>query len=186
MRTTRTLPVAVALTILLGCAADGTKADDGKPGGKPAAGEKPADKPAGEKPADGADKKPEGSKKVFRATVTDRFGTAAFVIADARLWVPEVSLFGGEGGEYKKVVVVKHGAAEIEVPFDEVQTITLKLVKEDRIDVVVTFRAADKAGKQLDGTIKSNLQLHGHYEKSNLSARLKLREINEITLEEEK
>lgn len=192
----RRLLLATAVAILLGCGSSDTHADDEKPGDKPPAADKKDDKapekkdeakPAEAKPAD---KKPgdkdKKDEKHFVATVTDNFGTAPFKIDDADLRVPQVSLLGGESFDHKKMFTVKHGAAEIEVPFEEISKVTFGKTREDRLEVTIEFRSADKSDKQLEGTVKSNLQLGGNYQQRGLKANLKLREIKSLTLEEQK
>jgi hypothetical protein len=182
MRESRFVLVA-AVAFLLGCGSAATHADDKKPD------EKKDEKKGDEKPDEKApaEKKPaEKPKKRYTATVTDRFGTEPFKIDGAEVSVPQVSLLGGESFQYELRFVVKHGAAEIEVPFEEISKVTFGDVKEDRLGVTVEFKAADKADKQLTGTVKSNLQLHGKYQQRQLEAKLKLREIKTLVLEEAK
>ncbi|MEZ0230116.1 MAG: hypothetical protein ACAI25_15950, partial [Planctomycetota bacterium] len=185
--------LAAAVAFLLGCGSEPTHADDQKPDEKQPApagdkkDDKGTDKPADPKGEKGGDKgapapAPDKVKKRFVAEVTDRFKTKPFKIDEAELLVPQVSLLGGESFDHKLVFVVKHGAAEIEVPFEEISKVTFELPKDDRLPIRIEFRGADKAGKVLDGTVKSNLQLGGKYEQRNLAAKLKLREIESITL----
>ncbi len=187
------LLLAAAVAFLLGCGSEPTHADDKKDEKQPvpAEGEKKDEKKPEEKPADPpkGDKAPAGKdekRKHFVAEVTDRFKTPAFKIDEAELLVPQVSLLGGESFDHKFHFVVKHGAAEIEVPFEEIAKVTFGVPKDDRLPIVIEFRAPDKAGKTLDGTVKSNLQLGGKYQQRGLAAKLKLREIDTITLEEVK
>lgn len=189
----RRLLLAAAVAVLLGCGSEPTHADDKKPDEKqpvPADDKKDEKKPDEKKPDERPDTRPQQAvpdkkpARRFVAVVTDRFKTDPFKIEDAELLVPQVSLLGGESYARELKFVVKHGAAEIEVPFEEIAKVTFKDVKDDRLAVVIEFRGADKGGNSLDGTVKSNLQLGGKYQQRGLPAKLKLRELASLTLEE--
>ena len=65
----------------------------------------------------------------------------------------------------------------------------LGALKEDRLEVKVKRRRELESSdpevrkKTLDGTIKSNLQLAGRYDDTDLAVRLKLREVVRVVLE---
>jgi hypothetical protein len=189
--TRKNLILALGLAVLLGCAGgEDTKAQE-KPASPDAKQDdgKPAPKPADKGAAKGeAPEKVEDMRK-YRALVTDRFNTPDFEVTDAVVWVPEVSLLGAEGGTAKKELLVKRGAAELIVPFSDIAWIEFREFKEDRLEVAVK-RVADAKSDDpkvrdrfLVGTIKSNLQLRGKYEKTALDARLKLREVLKVVLQ---
>jgi hypothetical protein len=184
----RKLCFTVALAVLLGCAGgESTKAQE-----KPAPDAKSDDKDKGEKSDKGkaaerekAEKEKE-DKRVYKAVVTDRSPETSqkdYAISNAEIWVPEVSIFGGEGHTAEKKLSVKRGAAEINVPFTEIAWVSFGELKEDRLVVEVKRIVDVKTDKVLSGTIKSNLLLHGTYENTNLEAKLKLREVSKIVLE---
>jgi hypothetical protein len=191
MRENRLL-LATAVAFLLGCGSGPSKADD----------EKPADtKPPAAAGGDKADKKDDAAKddkkdekkddksakkedpRVYRATVKDWNDTPEFVIDEAVLWVPEVSILGGSSGKKDKNLIVKMGPADIEVPFAEIAQLTFGKAKEDRLPVTVWFNDPEKKDKQLEGTVKANLQLKGTYLARKLDAVLKLREVKTLKLE---
>lgn len=188
MRRDNRLILAAAVAFLLGCGSEPSKADDQKGEEKPAPVDKAPDK-KDERPAAAA-KKDEKKGKRFLGTVTDRLpDVKPFTIEEAKIFTPQVSIFGGDSGLEETTLRVKHGAAEIEVPFEDVTEVTFGNVKDDRLEVVVAFR--EKAGV-LEGTVKANLQLRGTYvmadpsapKKQELKAQLKLREIKSVKLEE--
>lgn len=168
--------LALAVAIAVGCASGEGKAEDkpAKPGDEGKVPEKPGAKPAEEK-------KPE---KRWNAKVDDRYGTPTVTINDANLFAPESSIFGGAGGETQKEIVVKRGAFEIRVPFDEIATIEVGKEVDDRLEIAIRFRDPEKKGSELRGTVRSNLELHGVYEGTNLKAESKLRELKRVVLEE--
>jgi hypothetical protein len=192
--------IASAVAILLGCSSAATNADDAKPGDAPPADQKQDQKKDEKAPAKTdenaakaakaakeqkeKEEKDADEKRRFNATVTDKTGTVPFLVSDAQIFVPEVSLLGGEGGKLAKELVVKHGPAEITIPLKDVTSLKVDALKEDRLEVTVRFKDPALAGSELKGTIKSNLQLHGKYLKSSLDAKLKLRDVDLVTLEE--
>lgn len=199
----RNFCLTLALALLLGCGGGvATKAQE-KPGAPDA---KPDDKPpekADGKPPEKADAKPDaahadkGDKlakdlRSYRATVTDKSTEVKdYVIRDAVIWAPEVSILGGEGHTEEKQLIVKRGAAELIVPFADIAWFELGTLKEDRLEIKVKrvsqLKSEDPKVRELVliGTIKSNLQLSGKYEDTTLQARLKLREVLKVVLEPE-
>jgi hypothetical protein len=164
-------PLAVAVAV--GCASETGKAEDGKA---------PSKEPD-------AKKKPEtrGGKveRRFQAKVLDRYKTPPVLLSDVVLFVPDVSIFGGTSGETQRELVVKRGGHEITVPFVDVLSIEVPTEeKEDRIEVVVRFRDPKLSAKELRGTVRSNLELRGGYEGGKLEAKIKLRDVRSLELEE--
>lgn len=134
---------------------------------------------------DGAKKKEEAPAVPYRAKIKDRFQKdgAAYELRRVVLYVPEVSLFGGGGGEEKRVLVVKRGSAEIECPFERIETIKVGAVDEEFLQVEVTLRAAgDAPAETLAGTVRSSLELRGTFGTSTLATTVKLREVTEVAL----
>lgn len=177
MRVDRSL-VALVVAAFLGVAVAPTRAQQNEPPKDEKKDEKKPEKPA-----------PEKKKKVhrpFAAKVKDRYNNE-FEVATAFLWVPEVSLLGGESGDEKQVFTVKKGAAEIEIPFEDVESVEFpRDAKEDRLPIVIVLRDPElkkKLPKGLEGDVKASLQLWGDYEGSKLQAKLKLKELRSIQLE---
>jgi hypothetical protein len=171
------VPFALAgvVAVLLGCAAGDTRAQETTDNNK-----------AGDEAKSDSEKKKEPDKH-FDATVTDNYGTKPFLIHDAVIWLPETSLLGGESGQVKRSIVVKHGAEEVEVPLEAIEKISVeKLTDEGVLPVTVTFLDPKKYGDPITGTVKSSLQLRGKYHMSPLDATVKLRETKEIDLKEYK
>jgi hypothetical protein len=186
MRENRLL-LAATVALLLGCGSSPTRADDQKD---------PKDQPPAEKKDDKKDEKKDDAKadkpaekapakvRSFKVTVTDNFNTKPFTIEDAVIWVPEVSILSGEGGKATYSLFVKRGAAEIEVPLEdiaEVKGIKAAAKEPDRLECTVVFKNGDP---EITGTIKANLSLQGRYDKSKLTAKCKLREITSFKVEE--
>src|SRR5687767_8989689 len=103
---------AAAFVLALGCAAEEGVAQDGEPPLQQQNGDSP---PRDDKKDDDADEGPR-----FLATVKDKFLVEPWQVRGALLFVPEVSLFGGGGGEESRVLIVKRGAAELEVPMEQI------------------------------------------------------------------
>lgn len=134
---------------------------------------------------DAAKKKDEAPAIPYRAKIKDRFQKdgAAYELRRVVLYVPEVSLFGGGGGEEKRVLVVKRGSAEIECPFERIETIKVGAVDEEFLQVEVTLRASgDAPAETLAGTVRSSLELRGTFGTSTLATTVKLREVTEVAL----
>lgn len=137
---------------------------------------------------EGKKKKDEAPAVPYRAKIKDRFQKdgSAYELRRVVLYVPEVSLFGGGGGEEKRVLVLKRGSAEIECPFERIETIKVGTVDEEFLQVEVTLRAAgDAPAETLAGTVRSSLELRGTFGNSTLATTVKLREVTEVTLERE-
>lgn len=200
----RTLCLTLALGLLLGCGGSGdTKAQE-KPGpdakadekgdAKPPAGKgdaKPGEAKGDAKPGDA---KPAEDAVLYRATVTDRStDVKEYAIQNAVIWVPEVSILGGEGHTVEKRLLVKKGATEITVPFADIAWIDVGALKEDRLEVKVKTLAVlkreqaqpaeSRKNEFLVGSVKSNLQLAGRYDDTAFAAHLKIRGVVKIVLE---
>lgn len=161
--------LALSAALAVGCSSDEGKAED-----KPT---KPADAPA---PASG-DKK---ETRHFRAKITDASGQPPIVITDVVLWVPEVSIFGGSGGEAQRHFAVKRGALELEVPFEQVVEIDVAKEHEDRLDISLKLNKPEWKDKVLLCSVRSSLELRGDFEGTTLKAKILLREVKTVVLEE--
>ncbi len=178
----RRMLLAAAIAVLLGCGSEPTHADDQKPDEKQPVPAEKKDEKAGDKKDDKAAEKKERRK--FKAHITDRIADVQpYDIDDAEIQIPVTSLFGGASFENKVVLNVKSGAAEIEIPFEQIRKVECNDVKEDRLDVVVHLKGQNES-ESIKGTVKSNLILHGKF-RTNLDATLKLREIKAFELTED-
>lgn len=170
MRGIRRWAWVTAFALFLGCASSGEGvAQDAPPadGPRPRQGGAPAPAPAA------------APAPRFVATVKDRYLADAWQLRDARLFVPEVSLFGGGGGEETRELVVKVGAAEVAVPLARIVRIEVGDQDEDLLAVTVSVRPTegDTAAQPLRGTIRSSLELRGVFGTSDLKTSVKLREL---------
>jgi hypothetical protein len=118
----------------------------------------------------------------YTATVKDKYLAEQWRLREAKLFVPEVSLFGGGGGEEAANLTVKVGAAELEVPLARVARLEVGDQDEDELHVKITLRGEGQQ-QEIQGTIRSSLELHGLYGESDLKAVVRLREVSFITLE---
>jgi hypothetical protein len=172
---------AAALALALGCASPEKGAAQDHPPqqtGAQAYG-------AGAAPAAGAaqDAKKPASWPRLVATVKDRYLEQPWQLVDAVLFVPEVSLFGGGGGEEKHELQLKIGAAEVEVPLARITRIDIGAQDEDLLTVTVTLRPeGDAPAEQHTGTVRSSLELHGTYGGTALKTVVKLRELLRVEL----
>src|SRR5580658_8707460 len=109
------LVLAATVAVLLGCSSEPSQADDQKDATH--AEKKDDDKKEAPAKKD-AEKKDVKKHGVFKATVIDRSPEVKPIeIDEAVLWVPQISIFSSNGGDPSWSLKVKHGAAEIEVPF---------------------------------------------------------------------
>ena len=117
----------LVLTLVLGCASEEGVAQD-KPT-KPVAKKPVAKKPEKARAKNKPKKKKVEDKTKYLATVTDKPSRASggdkaapgktvvpFVVKDAVLFVPEVTLFGGGAGDEVKELKLKRRSAEITIP----------------------------------------------------------------------
>lgn len=131
-------------------------------------------------------KKKKMDPKVYQATITDRYvkeGGKPFQVTQVVLFVPEVSLFGGAAGKESKTLVLKRGAASIEVPFAKLRAITVGEQKEDRISLELEVEAKKPEGRKLSGTVKASLELRGTYASNGFKTTVRLRDVKRMTLE---
>lgn len=158
-----------AFTLFLGCAAsEQGAAQEGAPPPPPA------------KTPSSADQAPAPK---FVATVKDRYLAEPWQLRDAVLFVPEVSLFGGGGGQETRELIVKVGAAEVAVPMARIERIAVGEQDEDILAVTVHVRpTADEAAQPLKGTVRSSLELRGVFGASDLKTSVKLRELEWVQL----
>jgi len=106
-----------------------------------------------------------------------------FRLVKGALFVPEVSLFGGEGGTASKLVRLKSGPAEVTIPFRRIKKITVTGDKDDRIEVTITLVPAPGQEKdRIDGSLKAGLELRGTYEGTDFPAVAKLRDLVSVEL----
>lgn len=170
---------------ILGCAGpEQGAAQDTPPVADPPPAGQPQDQPA-KKPREPDEEKQEEGRR-YDVSVRERGQEQAFKLLDASLFVPEVSLFGGEGGRPSKLLRLKRGAAELTIPFRRIKKIDVLSEKEDRLEVVVQLvpgEGSQEAPAPINGTIKAGLELRGGYEKTSLKAVVKLREVLSLELE---
>lgn len=179
------LPLALAL----GCAS----APERDGGARPQAAARPTSRPGGgEGGGDGPKKADdEADSHRYKARITDRYqkpDEKPFVLANAVVFVPEVSLFGGGGGTETKQLEVKRGSLQVEVPFARIAVIEVGKVEEDRLWVTLKLRpAADGTAQDpIEGTVKASLELRGTYAaNADLKATVKLREAKHVEFEVE-
>ena len=168
MRSLNSVVMTLGCALVLGCAAPESPAQ---------AQENGRDRPTS--------RQAQGEKKArFRAEILERGKDKPFELKEVVLFVPEVSLFGGSGGDESDVLEVRRGATRLEVPLDRLVSIEISEPDPDadRIEVTIQLRPAD-GGQQpppLRGSVKANLELRGLYE--GLKAVIKLREAKRITL----
>lgn len=141
------------------------------------------DAPPTSRQASKPDKKPAPK---YRATILQRGTDKPFELREVTLFVPEVSLFGGDSGKESDVLELRRGATRLEVPLERLAKLEIGEPNPDadRIDVTITLRPEEgqqEAPPPLRGTVKANLELRGRYE--GLKAVIKLREAKEISLE---
>lgn len=173
MRGFRRWSWTTAFALVLGCASPEEGAAQEQP---------PAQPPA--QGGQGAPANPKAPAPRFDATIKDRFLAEPWQLREAILFVPEVSLFGGGGGEEKRELVVKVGAAELTVPLARVARIEVGEQDEDVLQVTVTVRATetDPTPQPIKGTVRSSLELRGNYGASELKTSVKLRELSWLEL----
>ncbi len=123
--------------------------------------------------------KPQTPAPHFDAVIKDRFLAEPWQLREAILFVPEVSLFGGGGGEESRELVVKVGAAELTVPLGRVARIEIGEQDEDVLQVTLTVRPteSDPTPQPIKGSVRSSLELRGFYGASDLKTSVKLREL---------
>ena len=179
----------LTLLLLLGCASQEGAAQDEKgrekevPKEQGAPAEPSASRPT--KPAKASSKKVKLDPRVYLATVWDRFlkeGQKPFKATEIRLFEPEVSLFGGSAGSESKTLLLRRGAATIEVPFFQLLKIEVGDVDEDRLAVKLTVKSDDPESRILEGSVKASLELRGRFAKE-FNTTIKLREVKAMTLE---
>ncbi|MGE0712391.1 MAG: hypothetical protein AB7N76_32980 [Planctomycetota bacterium] len=184
------------LLLFLGCASERGAAQDGDgkggdKGGEQRAPKRPAEPSKGEAKGTPQDKESTPAKRDkldprdYQATISDRFmkeGEKPFVVAQVRLVVPEVSLFGGSAGKETKTLVVQRGSASIEVPFEKLRGVEVGKVDEDRLEVKVEVESKKPEGRFITGTVKASLELVGIYAGSDLKTTVKLREVLKLSL----
>jgi len=119
----------------------------------------------------------------FSATVVDRFN-ATSVITDVSVFAPQFSFLGSNGGQTKHVFPVKIGAAEMEVPFEGVDSIRFNQITDDRIAVVVSLRNGKLASNRLECTLRANLQLRGVLKGTDFPATVRVRDLSKMTISE--
>lgn len=177
MRGFRRCAWMTAFGLFLGCASsEQGAAQDG-----PAPQEKTPAPPARTSDAPAAGQQAPAPK--FVATVKDRYLAEPWQLRDALLFVPEVSLFGGGGGEETRELVVKVGAAEVAVPLTRIERIAVGAQDEDILAVEVHVRpTAGEAPQPLKGTVRSSLELRGVFGASDLRTSVKLRELKWVQL----
>jgi hypothetical protein len=181
----------LTLALFLGCASEQGNAQE-SPDKSPPSEERKA--PKG-KPAKKGGKSTAKSKKkkmdplVYQATIRDRFMKAKdkakpFTITRVRLFVPEVSLFGGSAGKESKTLVLKRGSASIEVPFAKLLGVEIlgKAKEDDRLMVKLEVQSKKPEGRFLSGSVKISLELRGVYAGNEFKTTVKLREVKTLTL----
>jgi hypothetical protein len=172
MRGFRRWSWTTAFALVLGCASpeEGVAQDQA-----------PAQQPA---PGGGAAATPKAPAPKFDAMIKDRFLTEPWQLREAILFVPEVSLFGGGGGEETRELVIKVGAAELTVPLSRVARIEIGEQDEDVLHVTVLVRPTegDATPQPVKGTVRSSLELRGMYGASDLKTTVKLRELTWLDL----
>ncbi len=171
MRGFRRCAWVTAFALFLGCASsEEGAAQDAPPTPPPAQG--------GGEQAQGGKKPAAAPAPRFVATVKDRYLADPWQLRDAVLFVPEVSLFGGGGGEETRELLVKVGAAEVAVPLARVSRIEVGDQDEDLLAVTVHVRpTAGEDPQPLKGTVRSSLELRGVFGASDLKTSVKLREL---------
>lgn len=130
-------------------------------------------------------KKQKLDPKVYQATITDRYvkeGGKPFQVTQVVLFVPEVSLFGGSAGKESKTLILKRGAASIEVPFAKLRAIEVGEQKEDQIALTLEVEAKEPEGRKLSGTVKASLELRGTYASNGFKTTVRLRDVKRLTL----
>lgn len=132
----------------------------------------------------GAAATPKAPAPKFDAMIKDRFLAEPWQLREAILFVPEVSLFGGGGGEEKRELLIKVGAAELTVPLARVARIEIGEQDEDVLQVTVLVRPTegDPTPQPVKGTVRSSLELRGMYGASDLKTSVKLRELTWLDL----
>lgn len=120
----------------------------------------------------------------FVATVKDRYLEEPWQLRNAVLFVPEVSLFGGSGGEETRELLVKVGAAQVAVPLGRIARVEVGAQDEDLLAVTVLVRPTegDPTPQPLKGTVRSSLQLRGVLGASDLKTIVHLRELAWVEL----
>lgn len=179
MRGFRRWSWTAAFALVLGCASPEEGAAQEQPPAQeqqPAPEQQPGQQPA---PAGAATDKSRASTPRFDAMIKDRFLAEPWHLRDAILFVPEVSLFGGGGGEETRELMIKVGAAELTVPLSRITRIEIGEQDEDVLQVTVLVRPTerDPAPQPVKGTVRSSLELRGSYGVSDLKTTAKLREL---------
>lgn len=173
----------LVLTLVLGCASEEGVAQDAPT--KPVAKKPVASKKPGKAPSKKKDAK---DKTRYQAKVTDKHvntgqGDEPFVVKDAVLFVPEVTLFGGGAGEQVKELKLKRGSAEITIPFSKIESLEIGKLSEDRLDLTVKLRGIKKPeDAKLVGTVKAGLELRGKLGDKDLDTIVKLRHAKTIEI----
>jgi hypothetical protein len=172
MRSLATSWLWLSCVLVLGCAAPETPAQAQERGGG-------GDRPTTARSDDEAEEIVR-----FRAEILERGKDEAFTLEGVALFVPEVSLFGGDSGEESEVLEVRKGATRLEVPLERLAVLEISEPDPDadRIEVTIRLRADEGAEEPapLTGTIKANLELRGLYQ--GLKAVIKLREAKQVKL----
>lgn len=165
----------------LGCASEQGVAQENPPPAQPPAPPAEPDKKGKQREVD-EEKLEEGRR--YQVSIQERGREGTFKLGEAALFVPEVSLFGGEGGALSKLLRLKCGAAELLVPFRRIKRVEIGVEKEDRLEVKVQLLPeGTEVPAPLAGTIKAGLELRGTYEGTGLKATVKLREVTQVELE---
>ncbi len=146
----------------------------------------PPGKPQGESPVTASGER-DGApapapEQHFRATVEDRFNTT-FVVTDVTLHVPRPSFLGGESGEATRRLPLAHGAAELGVALEDLESIVIKGKRGGRLDAVVTLREHGSDAQPLEGTLQPSLELRGRFERTGLRVSVVLRDVTRVTIE---
>lgn len=170
MRGFRRWSWTTAFALVLGCASP----EEGVAQEPP-----PAEQPPAAQNGGGEAGKPKAPAPKFDAVIKDRFLAEPWQLREAILFVPEVSLFGGGGGEETRELLVKVGAAELTVPLARVARIEVGEQDEDVLQVTVMVRPTetDPTPQPIKGTVRSSLELRGNYGASDLKTSVKLREL---------
>lgn len=165
---------AALVLMTLGCAAEEGAAQDEPP-------TQQAPKPQGAAKDEADDDAPQVT---FTATVKDRYLQDPWQVKNAVLFVPEVSLFGGGGGKETRSLLVKRGAAELDIPLERIAKLEIGEQDEDLLSVKVLLRPAEgePTPAPIEGTVRSSLELRGTFNTSDLKTTVRLREAAWIEL----
>lgn len=173
-----------ALLCALGCAGSEEGAAQEQPPASPEQPGKQEPKPQAkdEKDLAQAEEKAEEARR-YDLLVSEKGTDKPFRLSEGAMFVPEVSLFGGEGGKTSKLLRLKRGAAELTIPFRRIKRIEVKNEKDDRLEVTVKLVPAEgQEETELQGSVKAGLELRGTYAGTGLQATAKLREVTAVEL----